>query len=87
MASTPRLRGRKAVEQRKRRLMRTKGLCEDCLPEGRITLAEEVHHVIALQHGGPDTDDNTANLCTEHHLKREGKRVHRPIGKDGWPLN
>lgn len=67
--------------------MRTNYLCEDCIAEGRVTLADEVHHIVALQDGGDDTDENTANLCKPHHLKREGKRVRRPIGTDGWPLD
>ena len=84
---TPRLRGRAAVAQRDRRLQRTNYLCEDCQAEGRVTIADEVHHIIGLADGGPDTDENTANLCIPHHLEREGKRVPRPIGTDGWPLN
>lgn len=75
------------MKQRDRRLQRTHYLCEDCQAEGRFTLADEVHHIIALADGGPDTDENTANLCIEHHLKREGKRVKRRIALDGWPAN
>lgn len=87
---TPRLRGRKAVEQRARRLQRTNYLCEDCKAEGRITIAEEVHHVIPLRDGGPDIDDNTMNLCKPHHEKRNaealGFKAKQTIGIDGWPI-
>jgi 5-methylcytosine-specific restriction enzyme A len=90
-AGTPRLRGRKAVAQRKRRLQRTHGLCEDCTASGRVTIATVVDHIIPLAKGGPDTDDNTRNLCDEHHRKRTaeqfGHRERRAIGADGWPLD
>lgn len=85
---TPRLRGRAAVAQRTRRLRRTKGLCEDCLPK-RVTAATVVDHIVPLAHGGPDTDDNTRNLCDPCHAKRTaeqfGHRQKQEIGVDGWP--
>lgn len=91
MTPTPRLRGRAAVKQRDRRLQRTNYLCEDCQAQGIIRLADEVHHLIALDHGGPDTDENTANLCVDHHRKRTaeqfGFKEKRAFGADGWPLN
>lgn len=83
---TPRLRGRAGRKQRDRRLKRTNYLCEDCQAEGITRLADEVHHIVPLHKGGPDTDDNTANLCAEHHLKREQKTVAQRIGVDGWPV-
>lgn len=85
--STPRLRGRAGQRQRERRLKRTNYLCEDCQAEGGVTLADEVHHIVPLHQGGADTDENTANLCRDHHLKRESKRVSRRISVDGWPVN
>lgn len=86
--ATPRLRGRKAVKQRERRLKRSDGLCEDCLAVGRVALATEVDHIIPLDHDGPDTDDNTRNLCHECHVKRTAEQFgHKPaIALDGWPL-
>ncbi len=87
MAATPRLRGRAGQKQRDRRLRRTNYLCEDCQAEGIVRLAGEVHHIVGLNEGGADTDENTANLCTEHHLRRENKKVRRRIAVDGWPIN
>lgn len=88
---TPRLRGRRAVAQRQRRLRRTSYLCEDCKAEGRVTLATVVDHIIPLSKGGPDTDENTRNLCDEHNTRRTaeqfGHKVKRPVGLDGWPLD
>lgn len=58
-----RIRGSKGVAIRKRRLARTKGLCEHCLKVGKTRLATIVNHIIPLAHGGQDVDENTENLC------------------------
>jgi 5-methylcytosine-specific restriction protein A len=89
--STPRLRGRRGVEQRKRRLLRTDGLCEKCLEQGRYRVATVVNHKVPLIQGGSDEDDNTENLCREHDLvetaKQFGYKAPKPlIGTDGWPV-
>jgi 5-methylcytosine-specific restriction protein A len=89
---TPRLRGRAGQEQRERRLKRTNYFCEDCHAEGRVaTLAKVVDHIIPLIKGGPDTDENTRNLCDEHNAKRTAEQFgfKAPVqarGIDGWPL-
>lgn len=87
---TERLRGRAGVEQRKRRLQRTNGLCEDCLNCGATQVAVEVDHIVPLCLGGSDEDDNTRNLCGHHHKMRTAEqfgRVRRAvIGFDGWPV-
>jgi 5-methylcytosine-specific restriction protein A len=86
---TERLRGRAAVAQRKRRLQRTNGLCEDCLEAGMIKAAAEVDHITPLALGGSDDDGNTRNLCKPHHEKRTaeqfGRVMRATIGIDGWP--
>lgn len=61
-----RLRGRAGQAQRQRRLDRTNGLCEHCEKEGKTTLASIVNHIVPLARGGPDTDENTENLCVRH---------------------
>jgi 5-methylcytosine-specific restriction protein A len=87
---TPRLRGRAAVKQRKLRLTRTYGLCEDCDANGRIQAAAVVDHVIPLAHGGSDEDTNTRNLCKPCHKARTaeqfGHKKRRQIAVDGWPV-
>ena len=90
-STTPRLRGRRGVEQRKRRLARTNGLCEHCLAEGRTSLATVVNHKTPLAHGGSDEDENTENLCRACDLvetaRQFGLRAPRQeIGVDGWPI-
>ena len=66
-----RRRGRAGQQDRKRRLDRTDGLCERCaglnrwagFGMDRVTLSAIVNHIIPLAQGGPDTDENTENLC------------------------
>jgi 5-methylcytosine-specific restriction enzyme A len=87
---TERLRGRRGVEQRKRRLARTHGLCEWCMAKGVTALASQVDHIVPLSQGGADIDENTRNLCDRHHrdatAKQFGQRVRVAIGPDGWAV-
>ncbi len=62
---------------------RDAGLCVDCLKAGKITAAEEVHHIVELT---PEniTDptvtlnmDNLVSLCRECHKARHGARPRR----------
>lgn len=48
----------------------THPLCEDCLEQGRTTPAQEVHHVIPLEHGGSHNPDNLRALCTPCHSRQ-----------------
>ena len=86
---TERLRGRKAVETRKRRL-RAEPLCRHCLAQGRTTAATAIDHIIPLSHGGTDDDGNTQALCEPCHeakTRRDmGYRDKPEIGADGWPV-
>ena len=88
MTST-RIRGRKGQELRKRRLLRTNYLCEWCQEKGITRIADQVDHIIPLDQGGQDTDDNTRNLCRPHHIEATaqqfGFRARQTIGVDGWP--
>ena len=42
-------------------------LCEQCNAAGRLTPAEEVHHIIPLSEGGTHARDNLMALCTPCH--------------------
>ncbi len=42
-------------------------LCEQCQKEGRITPAQEIHHILPLSHGGTHSEDNLMALCTPCH--------------------
>jgi len=52
-------------------------LCEQCEKNGRITPAQEVHHVQPLSQGGTNEYSNLMALCTSCHSEitaREGGR-------------
>lgn len=60
-------------------MARDKMLCQDCLKRGRVTPAEEVHHITPLT---PDNitdpavtlnEKNLISLCKECHKKRHGQ--------------
>lgn len=42
-------------------------LCEECQKYGRLTPAEEVHHIIPLSKGGTNADSNLMSLCKKCH--------------------
>ena len=44
-------------------------LCELCRSEGRLTAAEEVHHVLPLANGGTNEEGNLMALCKSCHSK------------------
>lgn len=91
MTPTPRLRGRKAVEVRARRMARTHGYCQRCEGNGVYGVrATIVDHVVPLAKGGPDTDENTRNLCDEcarrAFSEQFGTRYRPQVAPDGWPV-
>lgn len=52
---------------------RAGGKCERCGAAGRV-----VHHLIPLEHGGPDNCGNTRLLCVACHDEAHG----RPVGAE-----
>ena len=89
-----RKRGRAGQRQRLRRLRRTNGLCELCFKQGHTTVATVVDHEKPLAHGGLDVDENTRNLCDEHHRQvtaeqfgHQVARGARGVGLDGRPID
>ncbi len=89
MQATPRLRGRRAVEQRKRRLA-AEPLCRTCTERGRVTAATVPDHIVPLFKGGTDDDENIQCLCDPCHAEKTardmGHVVRVEIGSDGWPV-
>lgn len=59
------------------------GLCEDCAKKGKITAAEEVHHIKFITPQNINDPNITLNwknlvaLCRECHKKRHGARQRR----------
>ena len=56
--------------------VRNNPLCEDCEREGRVTLTEEVHHIVGIE-VNPDLAfdyDNLMSLCVHHHSLRDKKK-------------
>ena len=52
-------------------------LCQRCQERGRITPAQEVHHIVPLSQGGTHDETNLMALCTSCHSEitaREGGR-------------
>ena len=87
--SSQRLRGRRAVVQRRRRLD-AEPLCRDCKAKGKVTPSTVPDHIIPLSHGGSDDDSNIRCLCEACHQDRTaeqfGYRKRQTIGEDGWPI-
>lgn len=87
---TQRLRGRRAVEQRRRRL-EAEPLCRDCCERGLVVEATVPDHIIPLSQNGPDTDDNIRCLCEACHTIRTreqfGFRQVHPVTAQGRPTD
>ena len=52
-------------------------LCEICKQNGKLTPAEEVHHILPLSQGGTHAEENLMSLCKVCHSEitaREGGR-------------
>ncbi len=57
------------------RYMQEHPYCERCLGEGRMTLAEECHHILPVSKGGANVPENLMALCPSCHNK-----VHHEMG-------
>jgi len=44
-------------------------LCEECLKSGRLVPVDEVHHIVPVDKGGTNADDNLMSLCRSCHNK------------------
>lgn len=44
-------------------------LCEECRNQGRLTPAQEVHHIVPLSRGGGNETENLMSLCKSCHSR------------------
>ena len=92
--SKPRIRGH-ALQRIRAAYFRLFPLCLHCRAEGRVTVATELDHIVALVNGGLDFDQddglNRQGLCKAHHARKTAadlgyEYIERcEIGLDGWP--
>lgn len=82
--------GRKLQEWRER-ILSNEPLCRHCRAKGITTVAQEVDHIIPLEHGGGYSHDNAQPLCTPCHKAKtaldRGYTTRGTIGADGWPVD
>ncbi|WP_204398932.1 HNH endonuclease [Arcanobacterium pluranimalium] len=52
-------------------------LCEDCLAASRYTPAQEVHHILPLEHGGTHDTSNLRALCKTCHSSKTAREDDR----------
>ncbi|TXH46246.1 MAG: hypothetical protein E6Q97_29990 [Desulfurellales bacterium] len=53
--------------------LRAYPLCADCANAGRVVVATEVHHRVALRNGGTHDSDNLLSLCKPCHSVRTAR--------------
>jgi 5-methylcytosine-specific restriction enzyme A len=49
-------------------------LCEQCQRNGRLTEAQEVHHIVPLTNGGTHEESNLMAICTSCHSTITAKK-------------
>ncbi|MGR3512740.1 MAG: HNH endonuclease [Paracoccaceae bacterium] len=68
---------------------RDKGLCQECLRNGRYTPGRDVDHIKPRFKGGSDDPSNLQLLCVDCHTAKTiadtGGKQRAKIGADGWP--
>lgn len=74
--ATPRQRGRKGMTRRARWLS-LHPLCAHCEQANRVTLAEEVDHIVPLIEGGADDEANLQSLCVSCHKAKTAREASR----------
>lgn len=64
-----RITGRK-LQQLRAELFKREPLCRPCYRAGHITLATMRDHILALEDGGLDVDENVQPICSACHEKK-----------------
>lgn len=68
--ATIRTRGSAWMKIRERIMNRDEGICQTCRREARLSIASQVDHIIPLNQGGKDVDNNLEAICDECHKRK-----------------
>lgn len=68
---------------RDRIMRRDNGLCQQCRRDGKLTLAEQVDHIVEHADGGSDDDANLEALCGDHHKAKTARSQAARRGREG----
>lgn len=79
-----RVRGAKGVELRRRFLMRNP-LCKHCQDAGRLTVAQQVDHIVPLHINGEDSDENKQALCIPCHKRKTASETTKSKHSQAFP--
>lgn len=86
--ATKRIRGR-ALQRINARILDDNPLCVMCQAKGKLRIATELDHIVALVNGGLD-EGAKQGLCHSCHADKTavdlGHRVRHATGLDGWPV-
>lgn len=89
MDKVKRIRGRRLTEIRKRHFSNNP-LCVHCLKKDIYKPATQLDHIIALDNGGQETEDNRQGLCDDCHVLKTQQDLNYKrkvkIGIDGFPI-
>lgn len=55
-------------------------LCEECLTHDRVTVANEVDHILPLAQGGTNELTNLRSLCKPCHSRKTARQSRRGVG-------
>lgn len=72
-----RKRGWAGVQDRERIRKRDKGLCQECLRHGRVSVGGPIDHIVPLFEGGSDDDSNKELLCQSCHDAKSAREARR----------
>jgi 5-methylcytosine-specific restriction protein A len=72
------------MAQRARIHRRDKGLCQECLRQGRFTgcsTSAPVDHIVPRERGGSDHDSNLQLLCPQCHDDKSAREAAERFGR------
>lgn len=84
-----RIRGRPLQRIRKEHFSKNP-LCVNCFKKGIFRQATQLDHIVALDNGGLDVEENRQGLCVDCHVEKTaidiGYKKKVKIGLDGFPI-